>query len=190
MQFNIPISAKERAERLAKIPLLKELATAGDVKAQIELAWELAEGKIINADFGEASRLFERAAASGDSYARLNAAHFLYLRRVPDGLRSIRVFAREGNVTAQFWLGGHYRSSARRINQLHAAAWFKRAAINGSIGASFAFSGQQIRIAPIYLKPILAIRAIVLFCNTVFNSASPIESEIQEAHLLTQLKRR
>ena len=190
MRFDIPIFAKERADRLAKIPLLKELAAGGDVKAQIELAWELAEGKIIDADFGEASRLFERAAASGDSYARLNAARFLYLRRVPDGLRSLRLFARDGNFKAQAWLGWHYQSQPGRINQLRAAAWFMRAAINGSMGARFAFLGQQFRLAPIYLRPILVIKALVQLCYIIFNSDSQIDFEVQESHLLTRLKRR
>ncbi|MDP8997920.1 MAG: hypothetical protein M3O03_13115 [Pseudomonadota bacterium] len=166
------------------------MAAAGDVKAQIELAWELAEGKIIDADFGEADRLFRRAAASGDQTAKINAARFLYLRRVPDGLRSLRLFARDGNFKAQIWLGWYYQSQPGRINQLRAAAWFKRAEINGSIGARFAFSGQQIRLAPIYLSPILVIKAIALFCYTIFNSDSYIHFEAEESHLLTRLKRR
>ena len=190
MQFKIPISAEERSDRLAQIPKLKELSADGDVAAQIKLAWELAEGEIIDADFGEADRLFRHAAASGDQIAKIDAARFLQLRRVPSGIRAIREFAIKGNTNAQFWLGGHYRSRAGRVNQLRAAAWFKRAEINGCIGARFAFSGQQIRLAPIYLSPILVIKVIVQLCSTNFNSGSKIDFELEEAHLLTQLKRR
>lgn len=190
MQFDVPISAKERSDRLEQIPKLKELSANGDVAAQIKLAWELAEGKIIDADFGEADRLFRRAAASGDQTAKIDAARFLQLRRVPSGMRAIREFALKGDAKAQFWLAGHYQSRAGRINQLRAAAWFKRAAINGSIGARFSFLGQQIRLAPIYLRPILAIKAMALFCYTIFNSDSYNHFEAEESHLLTRLKRR
>ena len=190
MQFDIPISAKERKDRLAKIPLLRELAADGDVKAQIELAWELAEGKIIKADFGEASRLFERAAASGDSYARLNAAQFLYLRRVPEGLRSIRVFAREGNPAAQFWLGRYYQSRWGRINHLRAAVWFRRAQQNGSIAGRFALLGLEVRLASIFMKPVLVIKTAVTFCKFASLSGSGIITEELTGHLLTRLKQR
>ena len=190
MQFGIPIFADERAERLAQIPRLKELATAGDVKAQIDLAWELAEGRIIDADFGEATRLFERAAASGDLNARLNAARFLYLRLVPDGLRSIRLFALDGNFKAQFWLGWHYQSQPGRINHLRAAIWFKRAQQNGSLAGKFALLGQQVRIASFFMKPILTMKAVAITCKSLLFSQSDISTEEQSGHLLTRLKRR
>jgi TPR repeat protein len=190
MQIDFPLSAKERSDRLEQIPKLKELSADGDVAAQIKLAWELAEGKIIDADFGEADRLFRRAAASGDQIAKMDAARFLQLRRVPSGTRAIKEFALKGNTKAQFWLAGHYQQRAGRINRLRALAWLKRAAINGSTAAHFTFLGQQIRLAPIYLKPILVIKVIIQLCYSLFDSSSDIDFEVTENHLLTRLKQR
>ena len=190
VRIEIPVSAKEREDRLAKIPKLQELSAAGDFRAQQELAWELAEGKVIDADFGEASRLFESAAASGDENALLDLARFLQLRRVPNGLRMIREFARKGNFRAQFWLGQHYQDRRGRMNQLRAAVWFKRSQQNGSIGGRFAFLGQQVRLASIYAKPWLVVKTITIFLRYASRNGSDLEFESQLGHYLTQLKRR
>ena len=190
MRIEVPIFTKEREQRLAQIPHLQDLAVAGDFKAQLQLAWELAEGRVIDADFGEAFRMFEKAAASSDENALLDFARFLHLRRVPDGLRTIRKFALKGNFRAQFWLAQHYQSRRGRINQLRSAVWFRRSQQNGSIGAGFALLGQQVRLASILIKPFIVIKAVIVLCRTMAFTKSDKIIEEEVNHLLTRLKRR
>ncbi len=177
MRIETYISKEERANRLANIPNLRKRADDGDVPAQIELAWELAEGRIIDADFVSAASYFERAAQSGDETAVLNQAVFLHLRRVPAGTRTIRAFAIRNNALAQFWLGRHYQRSWGHINQLRAAAWYKRSSTNGSIAGQFAFFGQQLRLAPLCVRPLLFAKAVVRLVFLASRAGPQIERE-------------
>lgn len=188
MRIDVPISVEERKERFASIPRLERLAELGDVKSQINLAWEYAEGQIIDADFGKAGRLFEQAAASESEEALLFNARFLQLRRVPKGMREIREFAKSGNFKAQFWMARYYQGYAGRISQLRAAVWFKRSHKNGSIGAKAGLLGQCFRLAPFYKKPILIAQVLILLFR-ILASQDKLNEETS-GHLFTKLKRR
>jgi TPR repeat protein len=188
LRIELPISAKEREERQTKIPLLKDLANTGDTKSQLELAWEYAEGRIIETDFLEASRLFDQAALSGSEEAVLNRARFLQLRKVPEGLRTIRSFAAKGDPRAQFWLAIYYRSHPGKLSQLRSAVWYNRAHLNGSIAALLGLAGVRISIAPFYAKPLWAVRAIFTMLKVLMTSDNKIVDQV--APLLHEIKRR
>ena len=190
MRFDVPVFAEERRERLASLPSLRAKAARGDVAAQIDLAWELAEGEITEADFVEASRLFELASATGDENARLNRARFLQLRRVPDGIRELRFFAAKGNYKAQFWLGRYYQGMPGRQNQRRAAIWYKRSHRGGSTGGEYAFLGQLMRLAPIYLRPFILAKGLGKFMKLILSSNFNLFSEDELLALTRKLKRR
>jgi TPR repeat protein len=89
MRLEFPSFAKDHAERKTKIFQWMAAASAGDVDAQLALAWEYARGDIVECDLVAASNLFDRAAESGQEEARVNRARFLQLRRVPEGFREL-----------------------------------------------------------------------------------------------------
>lgn len=187
MRIKLPVSAKEREERLAKIPLLKDLANTDDTKSLLELAWEYAEGEVIDADFLEASRLFDQAASLGSKEAILNRARFLHLRKVPEGLRTIRSFAVKGNAGAQFWLAIYHRSNPSRLSQLRSIIWYKRAHLNGNIGALIGMTGVHFSIAPFYAKPVWAAKSVFTMLKVLMTSSKKIEDLYP---LLREIKRR
>jgi TPR repeat protein len=152
MRFELPGFAEDRAERRARLPEWMAAAAAGDVNAQLALAWEYARGDVIDLDIATAWNCFERAASSGQEEALVNRARFLQLRRVPAGLSELRALAIGGNWKAQFWLARHYQSRDGRLNQLRAVVWFDRSLKSGNLAAKLAKLAQLKKIAPLKSK--------------------------------------
>ena len=148
MRFELPGFAEDRAERRARLPEWMAAAAAGDVDAQLALAWEYARGEVVDLDIPTAWNWFERAASSGQEEALVNRARFLQLRRVPAGLSELRTLAISGNWKAQFWLARHYQSQAGRLNQLRAVVWFDRSFNSGNRAAKVAKLAQLKKSRP------------------------------------------
>jgi TPR repeat protein len=161
MQLEFQDSAELRAKRLASIPKLTADASEGDVEAQVALAWEYARGDVVALDIAAAWHWFDRAAASGQKGALTHRARFLQLRHVPEGTRTLRKLAAEGEWQAQFWLARHLQSQPGRVNHLRAVVWFDRSFKNGCPGGNVAKLRQLTRLAPLPAKPVLLARSIV-----------------------------
>jgi TPR repeat protein len=189
LRLDIPLSAKERKERVAGIATLSAAADDGDVSSQVLLAWEYAQGIVIEADFGKAARLFDQAAASGNEDAQVNRARFLHLRSVPIGLTELRKFAQLGNLKAQFWLAVYYRSQHGILNQKRAAILYRRSRDQGFIGAGLGYIAVQTKLAPLHLKPILVTKALYQILKLVFTNRPDAEIDADYA-LLNRLKKR
>jgi TPR repeat protein len=161
MRLELPGYAEDRAERRAMFPRWMAAATAGDVDAQLAVAWEYARGDVLDADIATAWNWFERAANSGQAEALVNRARFLQLRGVPAGLSELRTLAIGGNWKAQFWLAQHYQSRVGRLNQLRAVIWFDRSLNGGNLAAKIAKLAQLRRIAPLKSKFIFTAMGII-----------------------------
>ena len=161
MRWELPGDAEDRAERRGKIPEWTAAASAGDVEAQLALAWEYARGDAVEADLVAAWHWFDRAASSGREDGRLHRARFLQLRGVPEGVRELRKLAAKGNWEAQFWLAWHHQSQTGRMSQLRAVVWLDRSYKNGNSGAKLAKLAQLMRIARLPSKAVFAARVIV-----------------------------
>jgi TPR repeat protein len=190
MRLELPGFAEDRVKRRARFPEWIAAATAGNVDAQLALAWEYARGDIVDPDIAAAWSWFERAADSGQDEALVNRARFLQLRGVPAGTRELRTLAFRGNWKAQFWLARHYQSRFGRLNQLRAVVWFDRSLNSGNLAAKTAKLGQLTKIAPLKSKFIFAAKAIIetvaLICRMIRNER---EIELYEP-LMFHLKRR
>jgi hypothetical protein len=161
MRFELPGYAEDRDERRAQFPEWMAAATAGDVDAQLAVAWEFARGDVVDLDIATAWNWFDRAANSGREEALVNRARFLQLRRVPAGLSELRTLAIGGNWKAQFWLARHYQSRVGRLNQLRAVVWFDRSLHSGNLAAKLAKLAQLARIAPLKSKFIFVAMEII-----------------------------
>jgi TPR repeat protein len=161
MRLELPGYAEDRAERRAHFPQWMSAAMAGDVDAQLAIAWEYARGEVVDLDIAAAWNWFERAANSGQEEALVNRARFLQLRSVPAGLSELRTLAIGGNWKAQFWLARHYQSRVGRVNQLRAVVWFDRSFNSGNLAAKVAKLGQLGKIAPLKSKFIFVATGII-----------------------------
>jgi TPR repeat protein len=179
-----PGEAEAREKRCARIPEWTAAAAADEVDAQLALAWEYLRGDVVVSDIVTAWHWFDRAAASGREDALMHRAHFLQLRRVPQGIRELRTLAARNYWPAQYCLGRHYQTQCGRINQLRAAAWFHRSFKNGNPGGSLAKAGQMVRLAPFWLKALFAARSIAEFFRTFMR----LYKQEENAHLLGQLQ--
>jgi TPR repeat protein len=161
MRLGLSVYAEDRARRRAQIPEWETAAEAGDVDAQLKLAWEYARGDVVDQNITAAWSLFDRAAASGQEDALVNRARFLQLRQVPEGVSELRKLAAKGNWKAQFWLAQHYKRCAGRLNQLKAVVWYDRSSKSGNAVAKFAKLVQLVRVAPPQSKVAFLSKAIV-----------------------------
>lgn len=178
MRWELPGDAEERAERRGKIPEWTAAASAGDVEAQLALAWEYARGEAVEADLVAAWHWFDRAASSGREEGRLHRAHFLQLRGVPEGVRELRKLAAKGNWKAQFWLAGHHQSQAGRLSQLRAVVWYDRSCKNGNGAAKLAKLAQLTRIARLPSKAVFAARVVIEIIS-MFRQLSRQEQQLE-----------
>jgi TPR repeat protein len=160
MGFELSGIAKDRARRRAKVPEWTAAASAGNVDAQLALAWEYCRGEVVDPDVAAAWRWFERAVASGQDEALVSRARFLQLRGVPEGVRQLRKLAARRNWKAQFCLAQHYQSRPGRINQLRSVVWYDRSFKNGNVIANLGKLAQLTRIARLPWKIAHAARAI------------------------------
>jgi TPR repeat protein len=178
--MDLPGDAKDRSERRARIPEWTAAAEAGNVDAQLKLAWEYARGDAVDADIVKAWNLFDRAAASGQEDALVNRARFLQLRGAPTGLSEIRALAAKGNWKAQFWVAQHYRAHADRISRLRAAVWYDRSLRNGGgPAAKLAQLGLLVRIASIWLKPFFICKALIEAAPIIWRAARAGEEDAE-----------
>jgi hypothetical protein len=184
MGFELPGTAQDRAKRRAKVPEWTAAASAGNVDAQLALAWEYCRGEAVDPDVAAAWHWFERAAASGQDEALVNHARFLQLRGVPEGVRQLRKLAPGKNWKAQFWLARHYQSRWGRINQLRSVVWYDRSFRNGNPFANGAKLVQLMRIGRLPWKIAYAARIMLEVVRIARQSS---EFETYEP-LLYQLK--
>jgi TPR repeat protein len=150
---------EEPAHCRAKIPELTAAATAGDINAQLRLAWKYARGDIVDVDIVAAWRWFENAAASGRDDAITHYARFLQLRAVPQGIRLLRQQARKGDWQAQFFLAQHYQLKRGKLSQLRAVVWLHRSTLCGNLTGRFSKFAQLAKIARLPLKVIYIAKA-------------------------------
>ncbi|GEM_PF-7090297 len=190
MRLGLSLYDNDRARRRTGIPERMAAAEAGDVDAQLKLAWEYARGDAVDADIVKAWNLFDRAAASGQEEALVNRARFLQLRQVPEGVYELRKLAANGNWKAQFWLAQHYERCEGRLNQLKAVIWYDRSSKNGNAVAKFAKLVQLVRVAPPQSKVSFLTKAIVegvsLICGITRQGEQ--QAELYES-LLYRLRR-
>jgi TPR repeat protein len=182
--------AQNRAARSAQIPQWMAAAASDDVAAQVSLAWEYARGDVIDVDVATAWHWFERAAASGQDEALVNRARFLQLRGVPEGVRELRRLAADGNWKAQFWLGQHYQWQSGRRNKLRAVVWFDRSVKSGNAPAEIARLAELTRLAPLWSKPIFALKELVTMAATIWRLTRSEQQPEVYATLLYRLKKR
>jgi TPR repeat protein len=190
MRLELPGFAEDRAKRRAGISEQMAAASAGNIDAQLTLAWEYARGDVVERDIAAAWNLFDRAAASGREEALVNRARFLQLRHVPEGVRELRKLAAKSNWKAQFWLARDYQARAGRWSQLRAAVWFDRSAKSGGDSAArISKLAQLTKIAPLRSKAVFLSQAIVETIAMIWRMRHGEHLETYEA-LLYQLKSR
>jgi TPR repeat protein len=87
-----------REDHARALPWLRAAAEAGNVRAQIEVAWAYKCGRGVAADPAEAAAWFRRAADKGSWYARtqLGEMYYLGLGMPQDYMEAYRWFVRAG----------------------------------------------------------------------------------------------
>ena len=132
----------------------RKIAGQGNLHAQMNLGFLLAEGKAVPQDFAEAFSWFLRAADQGNATAQLNLA-LMYeegLGTWRDPVRAARWYrkaAEKGNARAQYEIGRRYEKQVPTLADAdeEAVEWYRKSADQGYARAQnalgvFYFTGR------------------------------------------------
>jgi TPR repeat protein len=135
-----------RSEEAADIAALRERAETGDALAQLELGYRNAEGIFVPQDDHEAVRLWQLAAAQGNSAAERNLGVMYGAGRgglVADEKEAVRLYKlaiEHGDPRSPFTLGVMYMEGAETVsrNEIEAERLFRLGVERGDANAQFA----------------------------------------------------
>jgi uncharacterized protein len=188
-------AADKRADYTTSFRLVEPLAQKGDASAQRRMGIIYATGKGVPADYREAEKWFQKAAAQGDLDAMWNLGNIHHHGRgnfkkdFIEGEKWYLLAAEHGHLFSQKTLADAYaRGDGVERDESVAAKWYERAANQGDFLAQFALgmiyeSGQGVP-----QDRVLAYKWLNLAAShaspKVPNAANPIERMSQNLDVM------
>ena len=160
--------AVRKGDYATAIPIYRSLAEKGDVSAQMRLGFFYESGAGLKRDWVESAKWFSKAADAGDESAVFVLSFLGRYWRHREGTGAppiiyelVEKVAKSGFAVAQFSLGvmncpiGDPSFDAAKGNLAQALVWYRRAAVQGDIGAQVALGlayAQGIGVVQDYIE--------------------------------------